>query len=126
MVCTDIAERVKTIRSYNDWLTFAMKHYENPQLSSIEDFEIDIKRFSYVQSLLYRYKNKQELCDRLIINHIVILVNMFGPSATVVLFYAKADKKYWPALSSFFKLLNMIEKEEAESDQYVDSVLENI
>lgn len=84
----------------NNFLVYAMNHYDNPQCHSVQEFEEDLKRFLYLKKLFYRYRNKQELRERLILNHIIVLYNIFGDSTTNMLFY-KIDEDSWQALTTF-------------------------
>jgi len=88
----------------NNFLVYAMHHYDNPQCHSILEFEEDIKKFLYLKKLLSRYKNNGELRERLILNHIIVLYNIFGESATRMLFY-KIDKSCWDTLTTFLVYL---------------------
>lgn len=89
----------------NNFLVNAMHHYDNPQCHSLAEFEEDIKRFLYLKKLFSRYKNNDELRERLILNHIIVLYNIFGDSATKMLFY-KIEESSWGALVTFLVYLN--------------------
>lgn len=89
----------------SNFLLYAMHHYDNPQCHSIEEFEEDMKRFLYLKKLLSRYKNNGELRERLILNHIIVLYNIFGDAATKMLFF-KTDYTCWSALATFLVYLN--------------------
>ena len=89
----------------NNFLIYAMHNYDNPQCHSLQEFDEDIKRFLYLKKLLSRYKNNGELRERLILNHIIVLYNIFGDSATRMLFY-KIDKNCWYILITFLVYLN--------------------
>lgn len=88
----------------NNFLLYAMHHYDNPQCHSIEEFEEDLKKFLYLKKLLSRYKRDGELRERLILNHIIVLYNVFGEATTNMLFY-KIDKEYWDTLITFLVYL---------------------
>ena len=88
-----------------NFLVYAMHHYDNPQCHSLQEFEEDIKKFLYLKKLLSRYKNNGELRERLILNHIIVLYNIFGESATRILFY-KIDKSCWDKLITFLVYLD--------------------
>ena len=90
-----------------NFLLFAIKNYENPQAVTKEDFEKDLNHFRYIKRLLKRYKNSGELKTHLLINHFIILYNIFGDAATPMFFY-KIEPKYWSSLKSFFLYLNRI------------------
>ena len=94
------------IEKLNDsnFLQYAMHHYDNPQCHSLEEFDEDLKKFLYLKKLITRYKKDGELRDRLILNHIIILYNIFGPSATRMLFF-KIDKDNWDVLVTFLLYL---------------------
>lgn len=89
----------------DNFLLEAMHHYDNPQCTSLSEFEEDLKRFLYLKKLLFRYKaNKEELRERLILNHIIVLYNVFGDITTKMLF-SKIDKDCWNALVTFLVYL---------------------
>lgn len=89
----------------NNFLLYAMHHYDNPQCHSLAEFEEDMKRFLYLKKLFTRYKTNEELRERLILNHIIVLYNIFGDAATNMLFY-KIEEKYWATLITFLVYLN--------------------
>jgi hypothetical protein len=88
----------------DNFLIYAMHHYDNPQCHSIAEFENDIKRFLYLKKLITRYKQSKELRERLILNHIIVLYNVYGAAATNMLFY-KIDPQYWDVLTTFLVYL---------------------
>ena len=88
----------------NNFLLYAMHHYDNPQCHSVEEFEEDLKKFLYLKKLLSRYKKDGELRERLILNHIIVLYNVFGDATTNMLFY-KIDRDCWDVLVTFLVYL---------------------
>ena len=91
----------------NNYILFAIKYYENPQSVTMEDFESDLKRIRYVKRLLKRYKNTGELKTHLILNHLIILFNVFNDAAVPLLFY-NLEKELWPSIKSFLLFLNRL------------------
>lgn len=89
----------------SNFLVFAMHHYDNPQCHSLAEFEEDIKKFLYLKKLFSRYKNNNELRERLILNHIIVLYNIFGESATKMLFH-KVEESCWDSLITFLVYLD--------------------
>ena len=89
------------------YLLFAIKFYDNPQSVTREDFESDLKRIRYVKRLLKRYQNNGELKVHLILNHLIILFNVFNEATVPLLFY-NLDEELWPAIKSFLMFLNRI------------------
>jgi len=90
--------------SEDNFLVYAMHHYDNPQCHNIEEFDKDLRIFLYLKKLITRYKQSDELRERLILNHIIVLYNVFGNAATNMLFY-KIDEKYWDVLVTFLVYL---------------------
>jgi hypothetical protein len=88
----------------DNYLLFAIKHYGNPQSVTKDDFYDDLKRIRWIKKLLKKYKNEGELKTHLLINHFIILYNVFGDAATPMLFY-KLEKDYWSVLKTFIVYL---------------------
>ena len=93
-------------------MMFAIKHYDNPQCEGEKEFHDDMKRFKYIKRLLRKYKETGIFKERLLLNHIIILNNLFGPEACVTLLLFKIQKEYWETLKSFLLYLNMIRRDE--------------
>jgi len=93
-----------------NFLLYAMHHYDNPQCHSVQEFEEDLKRLLYLKKLFSRYKSSAELRERLILNHIIVLYNLFGDALTKMLFL-KIDEEDWPILVTFLVYLNRMPDE---------------
>jgi hypothetical protein len=91
----------------NNYLLFAIKFYDNPQAVSKDDFEDDLKRIKYVKRLLKRYKNTGVLKTHLILNHIIVLFNVFNDATVPLLFY-NMEEDLWPSIKSFLVYLQRI------------------
>ena len=91
---------------------FAIRHYDNPHCEGEKEFYDDMKRFKYIKRLLRKYKETNVLKERLILNHIIILRNLFGPEACVTLLLYKIQQEYLNTLKSFLLYLNMIREDE--------------
>jgi|TARA_B100000029_G_scaffold451084_1_gene475387 hypothetical protein len=105
---------------------FAIRHYDNPHCESEKEFYDDMKRFKYIKRLLRKYKETNVLKERLILNHIIILRNLFGPEACVTLLLYKIQQEYLSTLKSFLLYLNMIrddELSEIEEDKQILDIL---
>ena len=74
------------ILTEQNFLLYAAKHYDNPQCVDMLEFYDDVKRFKYLKRLFAKYAEQGELKERLILNHIILLYNMFGEHATRMLF----------------------------------------
>jgi len=88
----------------DNFLLFAIKNYENPQAVTKEDFDKDLNHFKYIKRLLKRYKNTGELKTHLLLNHFIVLYNIFGEATTPMLFF-KIEKDLWDSLKSFIIFL---------------------
>jgi len=88
----------------NNFLLYAAKHYSNPGCMGISELEDDLKRFKYIKRLLNRYRKTGEVNERLVINHLIVLYNVFGRGATDMLFY-KLEQEYWSDLKTYLVFL---------------------
>jgi hypothetical protein len=89
----------------DNFILFAIKNYENPQAVTKEDFDKDLNHFKYIKRLLKRYKNTGVLKSHLLLNHFIILYNIWGEATTPMLFF-KIDKDLWSAMKAFIIFLN--------------------
>ena len=87
----------------DNWLLYAQKHYDNPTFETEKEFWDDIKRFKYLKRLFRKYELTGKLKIRLVVNHIIVLQNVFGTDAAITLLLYKNDIKYWPMLKSVFQ-----------------------
>lgn len=92
----------------SNFLIYAAKHYDNPQCHDIEEFYDDLKRFKYLKRLFGKYQETGELRERLILNHVTVLYNVFGEYATRMLFYKLDDPGYYEYLKPFILLLGFM------------------
>ena len=114
-----------------NFLLFAIKHYENPQAVTKEDFEKDLNHFKYIKRLLKRYRNTGELKAHLLLNHFIILYNIFGEGTTAMLFY-KIEEDMWEVMKTFVVFLDKLPEypkcfiHDVEIDEYCLSELGRI
>jgi hypothetical protein len=98
------------ILSENNFLQYALKNYDNPSCTIVTEFEDDLKRFLYLKKLFKRYKISKDLNElkvRLILNHIIIIFNLWGDVATNMLFF-KVEKENWDSLIPFLIYLGRL------------------
>ena len=113
----------------NNVLMYAIKNYDNPHCEGEKEFEDDLKRFKYIKRLLRKYYDTKVLKERLLLNHIIVLNNVFGPDACATLLLYKIQPEYWPALKSFLLYLNILKEEElkqTDKDEFVFEVLREL
>ena len=91
-----------------NFLLFAIKNYENPQAVTREDFDKDLNHFKYIKRLLKRYKSTGELKVHLLLNHFIVLYNIFGEATTPMLFYKIDEQELWSCLKTFVVFLDKL------------------
>ena len=91
----------------DNFIFFAIKHYNNPTASTQEDFEEDLKRFKYVKRWLKKYHETGTVNSHLLLNHIIIIFNCWNDAA-LPMFFFKIESKYWAYLKSYFVYLNRV------------------
>lgn len=91
----------------DNFLIYAAKYYDNRACCSTDEFLEDLKRIKYIKKLLTRYLETGELKDRLILNHIIVLNNVFGAYHTPKILYLKL-KSYFGQIIPFLILLNIM------------------
>ena len=108
---------------------FAAKHYNNPQCVDIEEFHEDLARFKYLKRLLRKYTQTGEIQERLVLNHLIIIYNVFGiPAANRMVFY-RIEPELWPALKTFLIYLNYLpetERVEVALDMAIANILRKL
>lgn len=112
----------ETINSSNV-VMYAIRHYNNPQCEGEKEFEDDLKRFKYIKRLLRKYHDTGILKERLLLNHLIVLNNVFSMEAATTLLLYKIQPTHWPALKSFLIYLNNISDDELTSIEHDDDVL---
>ena len=95
-----------------NWLFYAIKNYNVPNLDSEQEFYEDVKRFKYLKRLFRKYKTTGELKTRLVLNHIIVLSNVVGNDAAATLLLFKVEREYWSVLKTFLHYLNIITADE--------------
>lgn len=90
----------------DNFTLFAIKHYDNPACKGMMEFNDDLKRFRYLKRLFRKYTAGKDLRERLILNHLVVIYNLFGKDAATKMLFFKVDKEYWSQLKTFLVFLN--------------------
>ena len=93
--------------SDDNFLIYAAKNYDNSHCCSTDEFLEDLKRIKYIKKLLTRYVETGELKERLILNHIIVLNNMFGAEHVCRILYLKLGD-YFNCIMPFLILLNVL------------------
>jgi hypothetical protein len=90
----------------DNFIMYAIKNYDNPSCNGMDEFLDDLKRFKYIKRLLRKHNVGKELKERLILNHIIVLGNLFGIEATTKMLFFKLEEKFWPQIKTFLVFLN--------------------
>ena len=110
----------------DNWLLFAQHHYDNPTLQKEQEFYDDIKRFKYLKRLFRKYKATKNIKIRLVLNHVIVLANVFGVEAACILLLYKVEKIYWSYLKSVLVYLDYLyphELNDVKTDKKIDDIL---
>ena len=110
----------------DNWLLFAQHHYVNPTLQKEQEFYDDIKRFKYLKRLFRKYKATENIKIRLVLNHVIVLANVFGVEAACILLLYKVEKMYWSYLKSVLVYLDYLyphELNDIKTDKNIDELL---
>ena len=91
----------------DNFILYCSKHYDSRYSSSTEDFYDDLGRIKYIKKLLTRYEQSGVLKERLILNHIIVLNNVFGAEVTPRILYFKL-KKQFHLIKPFLMMLNIL------------------
>lgn len=92
----------------DNYIMFAMKHYDNPECLNIEEFYEDMNRIKYLKRLFRKYKTTGILRERLILNHIIIFYNIFGIEAATRLLFSRIEEDLHPYLKTFIVYLKTL------------------
>ena len=93
----------------DNFVMYAVKCYTSPSCL-MSEFEGDLKRTKYLKRLFRRYKATKNIKERLILNHIILLNNVFGPEATSRILFFRIDEKDYDSLKTFLLFLNILPK----------------
>ena len=117
----------------DNFLMFAMKAYENPSCKGMEEFFEDLERIKYIKRLLNKFEKKDSLKERLILNHIIILNNVFCAEAAARILFFKLEPEYHSCLKSFLKYLQVLpntipelDLSQVPQDHRIDQILKTI
>ena len=108
---------------------YAAQNYNNPECIDIEEFKEDLARFKYLKRLLRRYELTEDLQVRLILNHIIVIYNVFGIESANRMIWYKIEPEHWTYIKPFLGFLNYLpvdEKVEIPLDPLIVDILRKI
>ena len=119
--------------SDDNFIMYASKMYDNPSCQSEDEFYEDLNRVKYIKRLFFRYDNTGELKLRLKLNHMIILINVFGDDGATRILFHKSEEKYHGYIKSFLTHLKSLPNtipdlnlDEIASDHRIDTHLGNL
>ena len=107
-------------------IVYAAKHYYNPKCIDSEEFFEDLKRFKYIKRLFNRYRDTGVLSERLILNHLIVIFNVFGHNAGLDILELKIELDYWDILKPFLIFLKVIKNTEYTNIEMDKLVVERL
>ena len=113
----------------DNWLLFAQTNYDNPTLEKEVEFFDDIKRFKYLKRLFRKYEITGDIKIRLVLNHLVVLQNVFGAEVSITLLLFKIDKRYWSVLKACLNYLEYLyphELNDVQTDKKIEDMLKQL
>lgn len=124
---------MKSALTTDTFLLYVSKLYSNPNSTGIDEFYEDLSKIKYIKRLLIRFKRGGELKERLILNHVIILQNVFGAEACCRILFFKLSKDLHPLLKSFLAYLNYlpfsipeVNLDDIQSDHRLDKILSEL
>ena len=106
----------------DNFLLFAAKHYYNPRCIDADEFYEDLSRFKYIKRLVNRYVRGGNLVERLILNHIIVVLNVFGNESGILMLMYKVGPEGLPALKSFLLHLKAIKENELATVNHDETI----
>lgn len=102
--------------SEDTFLLYAIKMYDNPSCKGINEFYEDLNRIKYIKRLFNKFESKKTLKERLLLNHILTLSNVFSPEGCSRILFYKIEPKYHSYLKTFLNFLDIMPSELPEID----------
>lgn len=109
----------------DNWILFAAQHYDGTG-QTLKDFHDDLKRFKYINKLFFRLRNGDNVNIKLILNHLIIVTNLFGPEVGTTLLFFRIKPKYWSELKTFMFFLGMIEDQDFYNIEISEGIIKKI
>jgi hypothetical protein len=99
----------------DNFILYAAKNYYSPRCIDAEEFYDDLNRFKYIKRLVNRYDRGGDLRVNLVLNHMTVIMNVFGFEAGLKMLEYKVGLREWSVIKPFLVYLRAIKE-----DQYID------
>ena len=110
----------------SNFVLFAARHYYSPRCIDAEEFYDDLSRFKYVKRLVNRYGRGGDLGERLLLNHLTVILNVFGTQPGLKMLEYKIPEYDWPILKPFLVMLKAIEASQYTSIKMDENVIDKL
>ena len=110
----------------NNFVLFAARHYYSPRCIDAEEFYEDLSRFKYVKRLVNRYGRGGDLGERLLLNHLTVILNVFGTQPGLKMLEYKIPEYDWPILKPFLVMLKAIEASQYTNIKMDENVIDKL
>lgn len=94
-----------------NYFAYAIKMYDNPSCSGMDEFQQDLLRIKYIKRLINRYTRTGEITPRLLLNHVIGVYNVFQAPAVSRLLFFRSDPDAWSALKTVLEYVNLMPDE---------------
>lgn len=92
----------------SEFFAYAVRHYDNPSCKTTSEFNEDLNRFKHLRKTLIRYCSGDDVNPQLILNHVVVLLNVFDQYACVRMMFERIEHSYWSPLKTILSFLNVM------------------
>ena len=110
----------------SNFVLFAARHYYSPRCIDAEEFYDDLSRFKYVKRLVNRYGRGGDLGERLLLNHLTVILNVFGTQPGLKMLEYKIPEYDWPILKPFLVMLKAIEPSQYTNIKMDENVIDKL
>jgi len=110
----------------DNFVMYAIQHYDNPQCRGLDEFYEDISRVVYLRRLFKKYLVSGVLKERLILNHLITIYNIFGMEASTRILFMKLDKDQYSVLKTFLVYLQYIKVDHSYTEWGLDMISINL
>lgn len=113
----------------SNFLIYAANNYNNPQCLGNEEFQEDLARFKYIKKILNKYAETGNISERLLLNHIITICNVFGVKPALKMFEYRLEASHWKILKPCLLYLRYVDESQyphIKLDQHIVQLLRNI
>jgi hypothetical protein len=114
--------KIFEVLNEDNFLLYASRNYNSNKCIDLNEFYDDLNRFKHINKLLTRYDVNNDLQERLLLNHTIVLFNVFGIDAASKMIWYRIKEQHWPVIKTLLIYLNYI-KENDKVEVPLDMIL---